>query len=448
MSRGREVDDDQFVSVGESYNEDICGGLARRLVPEFDPVDIPGVSIGGDISSLGIGSMSAMGGVLSSYSGLRNLSSQVSSIQNMGNVISSPNFLDRYKDGHLGGVVNLAAGIGSLGFDGFSAAGVGGMAGLNMGAMGELLRASALTVPNRMMGEIVNDGLGSRMVGNFEALGDLVSKWVNPVRIEIDKFARINDQLSDYFSGLGSAMFVDSLIRREGFGGFFELWAGLGARFTIPNWVDVKGLDVSRVESVVLGDGIPLAWIPRAETVQLILEAEDTRRRRQVLSNRWRGIILDCEEVLAEVTDPSLVEHVSFCRDVIVSIRNGMWRPAQALAANLLDTVLTWNIDSASVKYGKQGNGVVDANGSSDGPTLDDFESLPFRTAIVMAAVWSAHERYSGQLGVSEVPRKYSRHASVHGVSRRQYTKVNAILSMMHVVSVLRLAQDRAAIRN
>ncbi len=49
-----------------------------------------------------------------------------------------------------------------------------------------------------------------------------------------------------------------------------------------------------------------------------------------------------------------------------------------------------------------------------------------------------AHGQFWPNQG-EKIPRLYSRHGSAHGVSGRQYSRINAVLALMHVVSLLRL---------
>lgn len=58
----------------------------------------------------------------------------------------------------------------------------------------------------------------------------------------------------------------------------------------------------------------------------------------------------------------------------------------------------------------------------------------------MLGGIWGAHGEFWPDKG-DKIPRSYSRHGSVHGVSRRQYSRINAVLALMHVVSLL--AADR-----
>lgn len=75
-------------------------------------------------------------------------------------------------------------------------------------------------------------------------------------------------------------------------------------------------------------------------------------------------------------------------------------------------------------------------------PDADEFS---IRAAITLSGIWSAHGQYFPEKG-DQVPRAYSRHGTVHGVSKRQFTAVNATLALMHVVALLRLLDSQPVI--
>ena len=65
--------------------------------------------------------------------------------------------------------------------------------------------------------------------------------------------------------------------------------------------------------------------------------------------------------------------------------------------------------------------------------------------SIVIAGLWGAFGAYWPDNG-DEIPTIFSRHTSAHGVSRRQYSKVNAVIALMHVVAYLCWLQHREGV--
>lgn len=107
----------------------------------------------------------------------------------------------------------------------------------------------------------------------------------------------------------------------------------------------------------------------------------------------------------------------------------GNHEAGQALAANLLDSILRHEFSSSDRRS---------ITSQTDRLDIDDY---PPRLALVLGGIWGAHGEYWPDRG-DQIPRRFSRHASAHGVSKRQYSRVNATISVMHVAALLRVIQS------
>ncbi|MEV1092198.1 hypothetical protein [Streptomyces microflavus] len=65
------------------------------------------------------------------------------------------------------------------------------------------------------------------------------------------------------------------------------------------------------------------------------------------------------------------------------------------------------------------------------------LEDYKFRVACTFAPVWYAHAKYHPTNG-DPIPCTFGRHSSTHGVSRTQYSRVNAVHALMLVTSVIK----------
>jgi hypothetical protein len=138
--------------------------------------------------------------------------------------------------------------------------------------------------------------------------------------------------------------------------------------------------------------------------------------------------VSDCIRVLDSIEDPALNEYAVFAREGVDALRLGKRAAAQALCASLLDTLLY-------IPFGENKRRITDQR-SAPIP-----ERLAISAAVVLPGVWGAHRNYWPERG-EEIPRDFSRHASAHGVSRRQFTHGNAVLAVMHVVALLKLLDE------
>lgn len=214
---------------------------------------------------------------------------------------------------------------------------------------------------------------------------------------------------------------------REYWAGVFEGLGSLTERIYPPNLHDATPT-IDEFEQLLLEEGIPLMWVPGPKVVRALLDAPDAVGRRQIIGRRWKGIVNDCEAVIEDVDHPDLQESRSFAFDCVAALRDGHNNPAQALAANLLDSLMRANFDEAArAKFTSNRKKRAKFD-------LDDYQ---LRAALTFAPVWFAHAEYRRENG-DPIPRVFGRHPSVHGVSRTQYSRINAVYGLMLVTSVLK----------
>jgi hypothetical protein len=209
----------------------------------------------------------------------------------------------------------------------------------------------------------------------------------------------------------------------------FESFRKLAEQFFPPNWKEVDYPDLDTIEAILVDEGIPLAWVPRQDILQALLDAPDAQTRRRIISRRWKRIVSDCEAVLNEVSHPDLQCHRPFAMEIVSTLRDGHASAAQALAANLIDSILRRNFDQDDMKS---------VTKNKKGGKRFDLNTYRARVAFTLAPVWSAYAEYWQSQGDS-IPQTFGRHPSAHAVSRRQYSRINAVIALMLVASVLGL---------
>ncbi|KAF3465467.1 hypothetical protein [Streptomyces sp. Tu 3180] len=210
----------------------------------------------------------------------------------------------------------------------------------------------------------------------------------------------------------------------------FESIRDFQSRIFPENWEGVNRPGVAEFESLLIDEGIALMWVPGPKAIQALLDASTAAERRRIISRRWKGIVTDCEVALSDVTHPSLQEPKKFGLDCVRALQEGHAAPAQALAGNLLDSVLRSNFDNADrlkvTRNNFKNNGVRF--------NLDDYK---IRAAFTFAPVWCAHAKYKTEDG-DPIPRTFGRHPTTHAVSLAQYSRINAVMGLMLVTSVIK----------
>jgi hypothetical protein len=201
-----------------------------------------------------------------------------------------------------------------------------------------------------------------------------------------------------------------------------------------PNWRDLELPDLEVIYAIAHDEGLPLVGIPSSTTMRLLLAAADAPARRRIISRRWIEITDDCRRELLTIVRPELQKYVEFANSSVAAMEDGHYRPAQALAANLLDTILreTFESDLRTIvmKHPRAGG-------------TFDMEDFSIRVAFTLAPIWRAHKEFRTSMG-DQIPHVYGRHPSVHAVSSRQYSRINAVISLMLVTSLLRLLHSDA----
>ncbi len=204
-------------------------------------------------------------------------------------------------------------------------------------------------------------------------------------------------------------------------------------RQLLPNWELIDWPLPSKLEEILIDDGLALAWVPPNRILKRILSAPDRAARRKVVGGSWEAIVDACSDELAGIRTTDLRNHTRYALEAAEAIKAGHVSAGQALATNVLDTLLLQRVDDftrARVTIHKRGR--------------LDMSAYELREAVVWGGIFGAHTGYDGR-GGEAVPYTFTRHGSVHSVSPRQYSRVNAVIALMHTVALLRLLDTGVA---
>lgn len=249
----------------------------------------------------------------------------------------------------------------------------------------------------------------------------------NSIGIQIADMVTVTDQLrrtgEEISAGLMSSL--EPILDLSDFvSTFTSLFADLGAALkqTYPqNWWGVDNLSEVDFDTLVLKEGLPLAWVVPEHLLKRIIKAETGVQRRRLLYDSRTSITRTCRGELDHVTSRPGREAVYFASAAVSAFESGHVEAAQALAAAQLD--------SLGLRFFPRWKRQVSKNGRPD------LEEMPLSDALVLGGIWGAHLEFRPG---DAIPRQFSRHASAHGVSFRQYSKRNALIATMHVVALIR----------
>ena len=175
---------------------------------------------------------------------------------------------------------------------------------------------------------------------------------------------------------------------------------------------------------VALEEGIPLTWVPRHEIVLELLHAASRADRLAIIEERRSDILDDCEAILSESSE----EDAEVCNEAIVALRDGLPRAAQALAANLIDSI------------------VLGFGGQSPRNQLTEraqvpYTELPFRgfaESLAIRPLYRTFCRWYPATGTPP-PEHFSRHATAHAADTPAvYNQQNPMIAVMLATSLIR----------
>lgn len=241
-------------------------------------------------------------------------------------------------------------------------------------------------------------------------------------------FKRISEQHSNMLEGF-----------RASLGPLFdpEALRGLNRALLPPNLKDhAYEIRAHEVHEFLEEEGVPLYLVPRGKTALRLLRASDRAARRRVLGDCYESLIVDCAEVLEAADNEAVSDEVRFALDGLGAMRAGHTRSAQAMFTVTLDTLIYRFYPD------RKARGVI-TNRKKGADVPDAIDEMGVREAMVWLPIWNAHEEFWKHKG-DNVPHYYSRHATVHGVSSRQFSKRNCVQVLMLVTSLIGYA-DRIA---
>lgn len=208
-------------------------------------------------------------------------------------------------------------------------------------------------------------------------------------------------------------------------------------QFYPVNWP--SDMDVDAAAQIMRDEGVPLAWVPRPSTVAKLVAAADLGARDALLVDRVRHIVEDCRTAMGEVRAVRLSSLAELALDAILALERGVPSAAQALATNVLDTLIRdaarrgqiFGTPVGFFEYKKITKRIT--------PVSDETLLAEYRTSCVFSPLLQALADYPG---AGPIPTRFGRHPTAHLAHPTQYTPANAIIAVMLMTSMLREAQE------
>lgn len=206
--------------------------------------------------------------------------------------------------------------------------------------------------------------------------------------------------------------------------------------FYPPNRRAIEDLDFEDVEKVVMADGIGLYAVPRTAIAEVLIRADSAAERREIMGRRWKAISVDCRDAVDGFESKAVTRYVPFALAALDALDGGHTAAAQALAGSLIDSLLTayFGVDRYQYTPDKKGKRTTAA-----------YEEFTIRQFVAFAPMWQIYQQFRLSDG-DTVPTTFSRNATAHTVSPRQFNRRNTVQALLFATSVLCFLDERASL--
>lgn len=176
------------------------------------------------------------------------------------------------------------------------------------------------------------------------------------------------------------------------------------------------------VATIALDEGLPLAWIPRAEILDELVSAPAAQDRIRILDAHADDVMDDCEVALKDIAH----EWADQCRSAILAFRGGFEAPAQSHSGNIVDSIILAVLGHNGRDYATR-------------RAQEDYDELPIHVAVenlVLRPLFLGFTRWFPG-GSDPIPDHFARHATAHAVGQTGvFSRHNALVAVMLATSL------------
>ncbi|WP_188547530.1 hypothetical protein [Rhodococcoides trifolii] len=195
-----------------------------------------------------------------------------------------------------------------------------------------------------------------------------------------------------------------------------------------PNWSDEITIDLLKMKTIAEDEGIPLFYVPRAEIVLSLLEADGEEARLTIIDARYADIGADCHDALTDPMHSTVADRAQLVMRAVEAFEDGHFESAQALAVVVCDSYLKSHVPGR-YKQMRESLAIEDSEEAALWPLLRFY--MPMAAAVPFLAHWDPSD-------TGLAPTTLARHVTVHGASTDQLNKVNATIAIMLATSMTR----------
>ncbi|POX58699.1 hypothetical protein C3492_36395 [Streptomyces sp. Ru62] len=208
---------------------------------------------------------------------------------------------------------------------------------------------------------------------------------------------------------------------------------------------NLRGLQAEKLVEVFkvnVEDGTSLAWAPRTSIVEQLIEVPDMEARGVILVTHASEIADDIDASLAVVALPEHQDLKSMLLEATAAIRAGLYRPAQAAACAVFDTVVNEHMLKHLAYTGRK---TKDKTRNHFRPIevseWDDASFAEVGLVLVGAGISTAFQHWDRGIGQAS----FNRNGSTHQVDDGSYSSAHAVRAALIAHATLRWLDEALA---
>jgi hypothetical protein len=152
---------------------------------------------------------------------------------------------------------------------------------------------------------------------------------------------------------------------------------------------------------------------------------------------QWKAVSADCRKAVEGLSSEAVAPYAPFGLAALDALDNSHTEAAQALTGSLIDSLLTAYFGKYRYKYTPAKNGKR---------TTEPYEEFTIRQFVAFAPMWQVYQQFWVEDG-DRIPTTFSRNATAHTVSARQFNRRNAVQALLFATSLLFFFDEQASRR-
>jgi hypothetical protein len=275
---------------------------------------------------------------------------------------------------------------------------------------------------------------------SFAAIPVVDTKWMDQLTksLDVSAFTRANDLILNNAAFLAARQHqADVLASIAAQLDYSALTKQLSSLLDGVDWAELQKAveswlppnlrsahDLDKIAQLSFDEGLPLAWVPRAEIVLELTSAATPEDRLLILLAHFDNILDDCEGALAGISH----DWANQCRTALSGMRQpGLEALSQSHAGNIVDSIVL------AILGGDHGRQVAQQRAS------EPYDDLPLHVAVENLVLRPLHHGFAQwHAGNSDpIPTRFARHATAHAVGQPDvFTREHALVAVMLATSL------------